>query len=318
MTATPERARQGVRHVEVGQQDAGQRLDNFLARHLKGVPRSRVYKMLRKGEVRVNRKRARADYRVEAGDEVRLPPVYQAAPGERPSVPPAVRERIEAAIVYEDDALLVVDKPAGLAVHGGSGLAFGLIEALREARPNQPFLELGHRLDRDTSGCLVIAKTRPALNAFHRQLREGGVEKHYLALVTGRWQGGTRRVDEALARTGRRGQERLVAIDEEGKDSVSHFTPVTRLARFTLMDVRIDTGRTHQIRVHAAHLGHPLAGDDKYGDFECNRELKRHGLKRLFLHAAHLRFRLPETGSNYDITTPLPPELQQVLDELET
>ena len=275
MTATPERARQGVRHVEVGQQDAGQRLDNFLARHLKGVPRSRVYKMLRKGEVRVNRKRARADYRVEAGDEVRLPPVYQAAPGERPSVPPAVRERIEAAIVYEDDALLVVDKPAGLAVHGGSGLAFGLIEALREARPNQPFLELGHRLDRDTSGCLVIAKTRPALNAFHRQLREGGVEKHYLALVTG-------------------------------------------LARFTLMDVRIDTGRTHQIRVHAAHLGHPLAGDDKYGDFECNRELKRHGLKRLFLHAAHLRFRLPETGSNYDITTPLPPELQQVLDELET
>ncbi|HDP90248.1 MAG TPA: RluA family pseudouridine synthase [Thioalkalivibrio sp.] len=318
MTATPERARQGVRHVQVGQQDAGQRLDNFLARHLKGVPRSRVYKMLRKGEVRVNRKRAKADYRVEAGDEIRLPPVHQAPAGERASVPRGVREQIEGAIVYEDDVLLVVDKPAGFAVHGGSGLAFGLIEALREARPNQPFLELGHRLDRDTSGCLVIAKTRPALNAFHQLLREGGVEKHYLALVAGRWQGGARRVDEALARTGRRGNERLVEVDAQGKSSVSHFEPVRHLARMTLMDVRIDTGRTHQIRVHAAHLGHPLAGDDKYGDFELNRELRILGLKRLFLHAARLTFQMPGSGTTYNINAPLPPELQQVLHRLDT
>jgi 23S rRNA pseudouridine955/2504/2580 synthase len=318
MTATDKGVTHGVRHVEVGRQDVGQRLDNFLGRHLKGVPRSRIYKMLRKGEVRVNRKRVRADYRIEAGDMVRLPPVHQPAPGEPAAIPTGVAEQIERAVVYEDESLLVLDKPAGLAVHGGSGLAFGLIEALRQQRPNQPFLELGHRLDRETSGCLVIAKTRRALNAFHQALREGMVEKHYLALVAGRWRGGARRVDEALARSGRRGEERLVQVDEEGKASISRFEPVARFARMTLMDVRIDTGRTHQIRVHAAHLGHPLAGDDKYGDFELNRELKKLGLKRLFLHSAHLRFRMPDGGQLYDLHAPLPDDLQRVLERLET
>ena len=317
MTATEKGVLQGVRHIEVTDQDVGQRLDNYLSRHLRGVPRSRIYKMLRKGEVRVNRKRAKADYRVAQGDMVRLPPVHQPAPGEPVAVPPSVGEQIERAIVYEDASLLVIDKPAGLAVHGGSGLAFGLIEALRQQRPNQPFLELGHRLDRETSGCLVIAKSRPALNAFHRLLREGAVEKHYLALVAGRWQGGTQRVDQALARSGRRGNERLVEVADEGKASVSHFEPVTVYAAMTLMDVRIDTGRTHQIRVHAAHLGHPLAGDDKYGDFALNRELKSLGLKRLFLHSARLKFRMPDSGDVYDLNAPLPPELQQVLDKLD-
>lgn len=317
MTATEKGGRVGVRHVEVTGQDVGQRLDNYLARHFKGVPRSRIYKMLRKGEVRVNRKRVKADYRVAEGDLVRLPPVHQPAPGQRPTIPRGVGEQIEAAIVYEDETLMVVDKPSGLAVHGGSGLAFGLIEALREQRPNQPFLELGHRLDRETSGCLVIAKTRPALNAFHQVLRDGGVEKHYLALLAGRWQGKGRRVDESLARSGRRGDERLVQVDEEGKASVSFFEPVTRYAHLTLVDVRIDTGRTHQIRVHAAHLGHPLAGDDKYGDFELNRELRKLGLKRLFLHSASLRFRMPDTGQLYDFNAPLPDELQRVLQRIE-
>ena len=317
MTATDKGVKHGVRHVEVDRQDVGQRLDNFLSRHLKGVPRSRIYKMLRKGEVRVNRKRVRADYRIEAGDMVRLPPVHQPAPGEPASIPAGVGEQIERAVVYEDESLLVVDKPSGLAVHGGSGLAFGLIEALRQQRPHQPFLELGHRLDRETSGCLVIAKTRPALNAFHEALREGRVEKHYLALVAGRWRGGARVIDESLARSGRRGEERLVQVDEEGKASLSRFEPVTRFADMTLMDVRIDTGRTHQIRVHAAHLGYPLAGDDKYGDFELNRELKKLGLKRLFLHSAHLRFRMPGSGQKYDLYAPLPEELQRVLERLE-
>ena len=317
MTATEKEGRVGVRHVEVTRQDVGQRLDNYLARHFKGVPRSRIYKMLRKGEVRVNRKRAKADYRVAEGDVVRLPPAHQPEPGQPATIPPGVGERIEAAIVYEDESLLVVDKPSGLAVHGGSGLAFGLIEALRQQRPNQPFLELGHRLDRETSGCLVVAKSRPALNAFHDVLRGGEVEKHYLALVAGRWQGKGRRVDEALARSGRRGNERLVQVDGTGKESTSFFEPVTRYAHLTLMDVRIDTGRTHQIRVHAAHLGHPLAGDDKYGDFELNRQLRKLGLKRLFLHSARLRFRMPDNGQLYDFNAPLPDELQRVLERIE-
>ena len=315
MSSTEKAAAQGARQVEAGQQDAGQRLDNFLLRHLKGVPRTHIYRLLRKGEVRVNSRRAKPDYRIEAGDLVRLPPVRTAPAAEPGAVPSHLKEQIENAIVYEDDALLIVNKPAGLAVHGGSGLAYGLIEVLRQARPNQPFMELAHRLDRETSGCLVVAKTRQALGVFHQLLRDGGIEKHYLALLAGRWQGGGRRVEESLARTGRRGKERLVEVSDEGKDSSSYFEPIRRYAEASLMDVLIDTGRTHQIRVHAAHLGHPVVGDKKYGDFALNRALK---VPRLFLHAARLRFQMPDSGRKYDIEVPLGEDLQAVLDRLQS
>ncbi len=307
-----------VRMVEVGPDDEGQRIDNFLMRHLKGVPKSRIYRLLRRGEVRVNKRRAKPEYKLLAGDVVRIPPVRMAEQQAQAPIPSSVLEQLAAAVVLEDEDLMVLNKPAGLPVHGGSGVRFGVIEALRQLWPNQPFLELAHRLDRDTSGCLVIAKSRAALRQLHDLLRAGGVEKHYLTLVVGRWKGGQRRVSEALARTGRRGVERLVEVSESGREAESLFAPVTRFAEATLMDVSISTGRTHQIRVHAAHLGYPVAGDKKYGDFDFNRRIKGLGLKRLFLHAASLRFRLPESGRKYAVEVPLDDELRRVIAKLET
>lgn len=305
-----------VRLVTVGSEAAGQRIDNFLSRHLKGAPRSLIYRLLRTGQVRVNGGRAKPDVKLREGDQVRIPPVRLEEREAPPAIPPAIATRLEAAILYEDADLLVLNKPAGLAVHGGSGLSYGVIEALRQGRPNQPFLELAHRLDRETSGVLLLAKRRETLNELHRLLREGGIEKHYLALLAGKWRGGVRRVDEALARTGRRGEERLVEVSEEGKEAQSEFTPLERYGEATLADVRIDTGRTHQIRVHAAHLGHPVVGDPKYGDFELNRRFKVLGLRRMFLHAARVEFRLPGSGRRHRIEAPLDEELQSVLERL--
>lgn len=300
----------------VAADEAGQRIDNFLMRHFKTVPRSRVYRLLRKGEVRVNRKRVDAEYRIQEGDEVRLPPVRietDAQPG-RPSS--SLIELIERAVIFQDRHLLVVNKPAGVAVHGGSGMSFGVIETLRASRPRET-LELVHRLDRDTSGCLAIARDRATLTALHALIRNGGVHKTYLALVAGSWQLGTKRVDAPLATDNRQHGERHVRVAAAGKDSVSVFKPVQFFGPLaTLLEVDIPTGRTHQIRVHAAFAGHPLLGDDKYGDRTRNAELKAHGLKRTFLHAQSLAFEWPGSGVPFHVSAPLPAELAAVLDAI--
>ncbi len=308
-----------VRRVRVGDGFAGQRLDNFLLRELSGIPRSRVYRLLRRGEVRVNGKRKQADYRLAAEDEVRLPPLREApAREEGPRrVPDALLESVRQAIVHEDARLLVLNKPSGLAVHGGSGLAFGAIEVLRALRPEEP-LELAHRLDRDTSGCLLVARTRGSLRTVHALLREGAVEKHYAALLAGRWRLGRKTIDAPVLTQARQGGERMVRVHREGKIAISVFAPVSHHRDLaTLMDVSIQTGRTHQIRVHAAFAGHPVAGDEKYGDREFNARLRALGLRRMFLHASSIAFRWPDTGGEFRAEAPLPAELATLLQNLE-
>ena len=296
--------------------EAGQRIDNFLMRHFKTVPRSRVYRLVRKGEVRVNRKRVDAEYRIQEGDEVRLPPVRIEA-GDEPGRPSSsLSELIERAVIFQDKHLLVIDKPAGVAVHGGSGMSFGVIEALRASRPRET-LELVHRLDRDTSGCLLVARDRTTLTSLHALIRNGGMHKTYLGLVAGSWQLGTKRIDAPLATDNRQHGERHVRVAAAGKDSVSIFKPVQFFGPLaTLMEVDIPTGRTHQIRVHASFAGHPLLGDDKYGDRERNAELKHHGLKRTFLHAQSVAFEWPGSGVPFHASAPLPAELAAVLDAI--
>jgi 23S rRNA pseudouridine955/2504/2580 synthase len=312
-TGVPNR-QPSVRHVEIDAAREGQRLDNFLLGQLKGVPRSHVYRVLRRGEVRVNSARAAASYRLQAGDSVRIPPVRVSQTKERGG---ARRfEWLRACTLYEDDDLLILDKPAGLAVHGGSGVSTGLIEALRQLRPDLPMLELAHRLDRDTSGCLLIAKHRKALLVLHGMLRRGDVEKQYLALVKGRWRGGARHVSAPLARDRIRDGERLVGVSDDGRAADSGFAPKRFCGPATLMEIALHTGRTHQARVHAAYVGHPIAGDDKYGERAFNRELRGIGLRRLFLHAARLRFAHPLTGAKIDIAADLPLELETVLEKL--
>jgi 23S rRNA pseudouridine955/2504/2580 synthase len=319
-TAAPEPGR-GVTYVEVTTDDAGTRLDNFLVRQLKDVPRTHVFRLLRKGEVRVNKKRAKPDQRVALGDIVRIPPVRKAEDVPPPATPRTASESLQKlvldAITYEDNDLIVFNKPPGLAVHGGSATDFGLIEALRSARLGQSDLELVHRLDRDTSGCLLVAKRRTALRDLHLQLREGQTEKHYLALVCGKWNLGTKRIELALDTDERRSGERHVAVRPHGKKSVSTFKPVQFFGNLaTLMEVEIDTGKTHQIRVHAAHAGHPVAGDDKYGNRTFNEIFKDYGLKRMFLHSSSLGFTRPGTREPMLASAPLPPELSAVLDTL--
>ena len=310
----------GVQYVEAGEGDAGQRLDNFLIRVLKGVPRTHVYRLLRKGEVRVNSKRAKPDQRLETGDRVRLPPIRrpdtsdEAAP--RPPSP-SLQKLVTEAIVYEDPDLLVLNKPAGVAVHGGSGMAHGVIEVLRAARPDTKELDLVHRLDRETSGCLIVAKRRAALRDLHAQLREGRTEKRYLALVCGKWNLGVKRIELPLDTGERRGGERHVAVRTHGQMAVSTFRPVQFFGNVaSLMEVEIGTGKTHQIRVHAAYAGHPVAGDDKYGDRERNEELKRYGLSRMFLHAASIGVDRPGTHEPLHVSAPLSEELHAVLEAL--
>lgn len=306
-----------ARVIEVTAGEEGQRIDNFLLSRLKGVPKTRIYRILRKGEVRVNSGRIKPSYRVQAGDSVRIPPIRMSEteapkrPGDR------VLEMVASSIIYEDKGLLVVNKPSGLAVHGGSGLSYGLIEALRALRPEAPFLELGHRLDRDTSGCIVIAKKRSVLRAFHELLREGGSDKRYLALLKGRWRGGELKVDAPLRKNVTQSGERMVRVAEDGKPALTIFRPVTIYKDATLVEAELITGRTHQVRVHAAHTGHPIAGDEKYGDEAFNKLMGEVGLKRLFLHASALSFTLPESGQVVSVSAPLGDELRAVLDRLE-
>ena len=285
-----------VETVEVPEDRDGQRIDNFLTTRLKGVPKSLIYRLLRTGQVRINGKRAKPDHRVAAGDAVRIPPVRTAERAE-PGVPPTGQTaRIEAAILSEDRDFLVIDKPSGIASHGGSGISFGVIELLRSARPRESALELVHRLDRDTSGVLVLAKKRSALTALQAEIRAGRVEKRYLALLAGKLPQQRLTVDAPLRKSVLQGGERMVRIDEEGKPSRSRFSEVERYAAATLAEIAIETGRTHQIRVHSAHIGHPVAGDEKYGDREFNLRMREHGLKRLFLHAARFDHASPACG----------------------
>lgn len=307
-----------ARIVEVGPEDEGQRIDNFLTSRLKGVPKTMIYRILRKGEVRVNKGRIRHDYRVRSGDQVRIPPLRMSPPKE---IAPGAhtQARITDAILYEDERLIALNKPAGLAVHGGSGLSYGLIEALRVARPELPSLELVHRLDRETSGCLLVAKRRSALRAVHELMRgQEGIDKRYLALVRGRWEGGARRVEAPLVKNVLSSGERMVRVGQEGKPSVSVFAPRLRYRDCTLVEIELVTGRTHQARVHAAHIGHPIAGDAKYGEEDFNQAMRdAYGLRRLFLHAATLRFHLPGQPRPLELRAPLDPALQAVLDALD-
>ncbi len=307
----------GVSEVRVGSEYAGQRIDNFLLRELKGVPRSRLYRVLRKGEVRVNKGRVKADYRLQTGDLVRIPPLRLPEPREPARAPDAQRTRVEEGVLYEDARLLVLDKPAGLAVHGGSGLSYGLIETLRQIRPGAE-LELVHRLDRDTSGCLLIAKRRSTLRQLHELIRGGAMEKHYLALLVGDLPRERVSVNAALAKNVLKGGERMVRVDEtSGKPARTLFRRLARASldgqALTLVDAELITGRTHQIRVHAAHLGAPLAGDAKYGDFEANRRLKSIGLGRLFLHASRLSVEADHLERPLSVSAPLPDDLARVL-----
>jgi 23S rRNA pseudouridine955/2504/2580 synthase len=314
--ARPQGPKSAVEKRTVTEQDAGQRIDNLLMRHFKTVPRSHVYRLLRKGEVRVNRKRVEAQYRVAAGDEIRLPPVRIESSSEPGRPSSSLQELIERAIIFQDKHLLVIDKPAGVAVHGGSGMSHGVIEALRASRPRET-LELVHRLDRDTSGCLAVARDRATLTSLHALIRASGMHKTYLGLVSGGWQLGTKRIDAPLATDDRRHGERHVRVAAAGKDSVSVFRPVQFFGSLaTLMEIDIPTGRTHQIRVHAAFAGHPLLGDDKYGDRERNAELRHHGLRRIFLHAHSIAFEWPGTGVPFHVSAPLPAELAAVLDSI--
>jgi 23S rRNA pseudouridine955/2504/2580 synthase len=306
----------GVRHAEIDQDTAGQRLDNFLLNQLKGVPRSHVYQLIRSGQVRVNSGRTQPRYRLKAGDSVRIPPVRQR---QTPKIaePGLGLAWLAERIVFEDDRLLVVDKPAGLAVHGGSGLDFGLIEGLRSLRPAAKTLELVHRLDRGTSGCIMVAKKRSALRRLHALLREGAVTKRYLVLVRGRWQHGAIEVETPLT-VGRDGGGARVKPDPDGKPSVSRFRLVSEHGVLaSLLEAEIGTGRTHQIRVHLASLEHPVAGDERYGDAAFNADCAARGLKRLFLHAQLIAFTWPDSDEEFLVSVPLPEELKVVLDRLD-
>ena len=286
-----------VQLLEVAPDHAGQRIDNYLRAQLKGVPKTLVYRILRKGEVRVNKGRIKPDYKLQAGDVIRVPPLRLAERDEPAPLAQGLLERLEAAIVYEDKALIVLNKPAGIAVHGGSGLNYGVIEAFRQLRPESKDIELVHRLDRDTSGLLMIAKKRSMLRHLHEALRGDGVDKRYLALVRGSWLAVKKQVRAPLMKSNLRSGERMVEVNVEGKDALTLFRVVRRFGEFaTLVEASPVTGRTHQIRVHARHAGHAIAGDSKYGDDDFTREVRELGGKRLFLHAHALRVPLPEGG----------------------
>jgi 23S rRNA pseudouridine955/2504/2580 synthase len=304
-----------ARFLTIDENASGQRLDNYLVRELKGVPRARIYRALRKGEVRVNKGRVRADYRLVAGDQVRIPPLHQPPPSAPATIPRQQLAHLAQRIVYEDDDLLVMDKPSGLAVHGGSGLSFGLIECLRQLRPDAPYLELVHRLDRDTSGLTLIAKRGLILRELHRQLREKHIDKRYLALVAGKWPKAVRVVDAPLEKNILQSGERMVRVSREGKRAITEFSVVERLHGATLIEARPITGRTHQIRVHANHVGFPLLGDDKYSNDQSAAFARQIGLKRLFLHAASLNFSLLEVGG-ISLQAPLDQSLEITLNTL--
>ncbi|MBK9615910.1 MAG: RluA family pseudouridine synthase [Uliginosibacterium sp.] len=304
-----------VRHLVVSEEDAGQRIDNFLLRECKGVPKSHIYRVLRSGEVRVNSGRISQTYRLQVGDQVRIPPIRVAQRAEL--APPVPDARHAFHVVFEDEALLVIDKPAGMAVHGGSGVSFGVIELLRRQRPEARFLELAHRLDRETSGLLIIGKKRSALNAVQDAMRAGQMEKRYFAMVAGRWSNPLQHIKSPLYKYLTEEGERRVMVRADGKPSHSIVRLVQRWERYSLVEVELKTGRTHQIRVHMQSQGFPLLGDDKYGDFPLNKRLDKEGLSRMFLHAASLSLKHPQTGSLLELRAPLPLELEQFVASLD-
>ena len=308
-----------VRYLDITADQAGQRIDNFLTTHIKGVPRSHLYRLLRRGEVRVNKGRVGPDYRICAGDRLRIPPVRQSETTAPTQPSKNLLTLLEGCILHEDSHLLVLNKPAGLAVHGGSGLHFGVIEAMRALRPNAPCMELVHRLDRDTSGLLMIAKRRSRLRQLHTLLREGKIDKRYRALVRGTWAGGMRTVDAPLVLHQLQSGERMVRVDHTGKESITRLTALARYSsagvQASFIEAQLITGRTHQIRVHTAHIGHPVAGDEKYGDADFNRAARAFGLHRLFLHAHQLT--INEEGQTLSWEAPLEPSLQRVLATLQ-
>ena len=307
---------QQVRLLVIDAEQEGQRIDNYLKTQLKGVPKSLIYRILRKGEVRVNKKRIKPEYKLVAGDEVRVPPVRVAEANELPSAKLSSIQALAGMILFEDDALIVLNKPAGMAVHGGSGLSFGVIEGLRALRPEARVLELVHRLDRDTSGCLLVAKKRSALKSLHEQLRLKTMRKQYCALVRGQWQAHVKAVNAPLLKNVLQSGERIVRVNPEGKPSETRFHILQRFADATLVEASPITGRTHQIRVHTAHAGHPIACDDKYGDATFDGKMREQGLSRLFLHATRLTFRHPVDQRDLTLEAPLDPHLQTVLKKL--
>ncbi len=311
-------ANAAVKYLTVGEESAGQRLDNFLVRELKGVPKTHVYRIIRSGEVRLNKGRAGADSRIAVGDVVRIPPVRVSERAEQKLARPAPAR--EFPVLFEDEHLMAVDKPAGVAVHGGSGVSFGVIEQLRQARPQAKFLELVHRLDRETSGLLLVAKRRSALLALQDQFRERETGKTYLALALGAWPANKKVIDQPLHKYLLADGERRVKVvakdDPDGMRSVTLVKVAEKLQDCSLLEVTIKTGRTHQIRVHLASQGHPIAGDDKYGEFERNKSLQKAGLKRMFLHAWRLQFTHPASGERLALQAELPPELTHFLDHV--
>ncbi len=309
---TPKDPAARVQLVTIGAEYAGQRVDNFLLRVCKGVPKSHIYKAIRGGQVRINKGRCAADTRLDEGDLLRIPPFRLPAPGDRPAVPPAAFP-----VIYEDRDLLVIDKPAGVAVHGGSGVSFGVIEQLRAARPGERFLELAHRLDRETSGLLMIARSRRALLALHQMMREGAGRKHYLALVAGDWVNDRQHIRLPLLRTLTASGERRVRVDALGRPAHTIVTLKRRYGRYSLVGAELRTGRTHQIRVHLAANGHPIAGDEKYGHDAVRADLATLGLRRMFLHAHRLDLPHPVSGEPLHLEAPLPPACLAVLHKLE-
>jgi len=315
-TATATEASEPVKQVtwqSISTDEAGQRLDNYLLARLKGVPKSMIYRIVRKGEVRVNKGRVKPEYKLQAGDEIRIPPVRVAPAQELPNPKLDQIASLEKAILFEDECLIVINKPSGLAVHGGSGLRFGLIEGLRSLRPKHAFLELVHRLDRDTSGIILVAKKRSALRSLHEQLREKQMDKRYVALVAGKWPNNKKKVDAPLQRNTLKSGERVVRVDAAGKESLTRFKVLEHYAVGTLIEAEPVTGRTHQIRVHAQVVGHPIAGDDKYGEAAFDALTKQNGLQRLFLHARELTFLHPRRETTMRIEAPLDDELKAVL-----
>lgn len=308
---------QGVQFVTIDAEQDGQRIDNFLKTQLKGVPKSLIYRILRKGEVRVNKKRIKPEYKLCVGDEIRVPPVRVAEENALPSSRLSSVQALAHQILFEDDAIIVLNKPSGLAVHGGSGLSFGVIEGLRALRPESRFLELVHRLDRDTSGLLLVAKKRSALKHLHEQLRVKTMRKQYLALVRGQWQPHVKVVNAPLLKNILQSGERIVRVNSEGKPSETRFQIMQKFANATLVMASPITGRTHQIRVHTAHAGHPIACDDKYGERAFDEIVRSAGLTRLFLHAYRLTFTHPVTGKEMSVEAPLDKDLQAVLDRLD-
>lgn len=311
--------KESVTYHEIDAGSDGQRLDNFLVKVCKGVPKSHLYRVVRSGEVRVNGRRCAVDYRLQLEDRVRVPPIRLAerSAASDPAGEAGAARQVQIPIIFEDERLLAVDKPAGLAVHGGSGVPFGLVEVLRGQRPAQPFLELAHRLDKDTSGVLLLTKHRPTLRRLHELFRAGGLDKRYLVLVAGRWTRGVAHVRTALSQAHDENGEKRVYADPAGQTAYSIFRPLAVTAEASLLEASIKTGRTHQIRVHLAHLGFPVLGDERYGDFVLNRQLRPRGLRRMFLHARALTLPHPDTQERLELRSRLPGDLKAFLLQLD-